>query len=171
MNDKDFDNDVRLSIKGDCNAFARLYERVYKQLYNVALCSLGNPQDACDAVSDTVLDAFVSIHSLRNEKAFRKWIFTILSAKIKRRHTDNFKHSSETLKPDICDDSSNMIFEKIDVISQLETLSEKERLIFSLSVFEGLTSEEISKICGDKASSVRSSLSRIKQKLRDKLSA
>ncbi len=53
----DFSADVKLAMKGSTEAFARLYALVYKDLYHVALYSLRNSHDACDAVSDTVLDA------------------------------------------------------------------------------------------------------------------
>lgn len=64
----DFSADVKLAMKGSTEAFARLYALVYKDLYHVALYSLRNSHDACDAVSDTVLDAFCSIGKLRDEK-------------------------------------------------------------------------------------------------------
>ena len=75
---KSFSEDVKLARNGDTDAFARLYAEVYKDLYHIALYSLGNVHDACDAVSDTVLDAFCSIGRLRDEKAFRSWIMRIL---------------------------------------------------------------------------------------------
>ena len=70
----DFTEDVKLARKGDSEAFSRLYSIVYKDLYRIALYSLRNSHDACDVVSDTVLDAFCSIGSLRDEAAFRLWI-------------------------------------------------------------------------------------------------
>ena len=40
--------------------FAAYYEKVYRELYYFALHTLKNPQDAEDAVSETVTDAFCS---------------------------------------------------------------------------------------------------------------
>ena len=56
----DYSADVRLAREGSTEAFSRLYETVYEDLYHIALYSLRNPHDAADTVSDTVLDAFCS---------------------------------------------------------------------------------------------------------------
>ena len=69
----DFSTDVKLARGGDSAAFARLYSLVYKDLYHIALYSLRSSHDACDVVSDTVLDAFTTIGKLKDEKAFRGW--------------------------------------------------------------------------------------------------
>ena len=57
---------VSLAKKGDTEAFAKLYSLVYKDMYHIALYSLRNSQDASDAVSEAVLDAFSSIGNLRS---------------------------------------------------------------------------------------------------------
>ena len=75
---------VRLSKLGNAHAFSELYESIYVDLYKYALYTLGNAQDAENAVSDTVLDAYAGIVRLRDEKAFRGWIFRILSNKCNR---------------------------------------------------------------------------------------
>lgn len=165
--DNTFTEDVRLARNGDSEAFARLYKIVYKDLYRIALCCLKNSHDACDAVSDTVLDAFKSIGNLKNEDAFRKWILRILSAKIKRIQRGYFSDTvelNETLEPAV-----NFNCEIIELKHAIETLEPRSRLILSLNVTNGYTSEEISQICGLKASTVRSVLSRAKKKLRMEL--
>ena len=68
----------------DSHAFAELYEMVYQDLYRMALYTLGNPQDAENVVSDTVLDAYCNIGKLREAAAFKGWIFKILSNKCNR---------------------------------------------------------------------------------------
>ena len=63
-----YSEDVELARKGDTEAFARLYSEVYQDLYHIALYSLRNSHDACDAVSDTVMDAFVQLASCEMKK-------------------------------------------------------------------------------------------------------
>ena len=65
--------------------FAAYYEKVYRELYYFALHTLKNPQDAEDAVSETVTDAFATVEKLREQEKFRVWIFQILSNKCKRK--------------------------------------------------------------------------------------
>lgn len=65
--------------------FAAYYEKVYRELYYFALHTLKNPQDAEDAVSETVTDAFAAVEKLRDNEKFRAWIFQILSNKCRRK--------------------------------------------------------------------------------------
>ena len=44
--------------------FAAYYEKVYRELYYFALHTLKNPQDAEDAVSETVTDAFATVENI-----------------------------------------------------------------------------------------------------------
>ncbi|MDE6775726.1 MAG: sigma-70 family RNA polymerase sigma factor [Ruminococcus sp.] len=159
-----FSEDVKLARNGDTAAFARLYALVYKELYHIALYSLRSSHDACDVVSDAVLDAFCSIGGLRNEKAFRSWMMKILSAKIKRKQREYFSDTvemTEDVEPAVdtlCEDS--------ELKAAMDSLDPQSRLILSMSVLEGYTSSEIAEICGIKSSTVRSRLSRIKKQLR-----
>ncbi len=175
MTSNDFSENIRLARNGDTAAFARLYETIYKDMYKIAMYCLRNEHDACDAISDAVLDAFCSIGKLKNEKAFRSWIMRILSAKIKRKQREYFADAIEYTEND--EDaaiSADISFEgmelSVDLKDALERLDPQSRLILSMSVIEGYKSEEISDILSLKASTVRSRLFRIKQQLRAELS-
>lgn len=161
---KDFSADVKLAKKGDTSAFSRLYETVYKDLYHIALYSLKNSHDAGDVVSDTVLDAFCSIDKLREPEKFRSWIMRILSVKIKRKQKEYFSTAEELDEnfPDI----SDFDYDSVELKEALNRLDSDSRLMLSLSVLGGYTSDEISEMCEIKSGTVRSRLSRIKEKLR-----
>jgi len=160
----DFNTDASLAKKGDSNAFARLYSAIYKDLYRTALYCLKNPDDACDAVSDAVIDAFATIGKLRDECAFKQWMFKILYAKIKRKLKEYANKTTE-----LCEDTLNpehFNFETLELKDALERLDTQSRSILSMSVIGGYTSVEISKICGIPPTTIRSKLTRIKEKLR-----
>ncbi len=160
---KDFKNDVSLAKKGDTEAFARLYTIVYKQMYHTALYNLRNEHDACDAVSEAVIDAFTGMKNLKNEDAFKSWIMKILFAKIKRKQKEYINAGielDETVKTEDFD------FQNAELSEALSKLDNESRAILSLSILGGYNSEEISKIFGIKASTVRSRLARIKEQLR-----
>ena len=157
---KDFKNDVSLARKGDTEAFARLYSIVYKEMYHTALYNLRNRHDAYDAV----IDAFASIGKLKNEDAFKSWIMKILFSKIKKKQREYYKDDSE-LNEDILY-NSEFDFDCSELKEAIDNLDDESKGILSLSVLGGYKSEEIAKIYGLKASSVRSRLSRIKKELR-----
>ena len=52
---------------GDTAAFAELYSLVYEDMYRTALYNLRSEHDACDAVSEAVIDAYASIGRLKSE--------------------------------------------------------------------------------------------------------
>lgn len=161
---KDFSVDVKLARKGSTEAFSRLYETVYKDLYHIALYSLRSPHDASDVVSDTVLDAYCSIDKLREPEKFRSWIMRILSVKIKRRQKE-YLNTAEELDTDF-PEIDNFDYDSVELKETLNKLDSESRLMLSMSVLGGYTSDEISEICEMKSGTVRSRLSRIKEKLR-----
>ncbi|MBR3901698.1 MAG: RNA polymerase sigma factor [Ruminococcus sp.] len=161
---ENFTEDVRLASKGDTAAFSRLYALIYEDLYKIALYSLRNTHDACDVVSDTVLDAFCTIGKLKDEKAFKGWIMRILSAKIKRKQREYFVDTvelTESVEPAV-----EFNCEMSELKHAMDNLDPQSRLCLSMSVIEGYTGDEISQICGINANTVRSLISRAKKKLR-----
>lgn len=166
---KDFSADVELAKKGSTEAFSRLYETVYKDLYHIALYSLKSSHDASDVVSDTVLDAYCSIDKLREPEKFRSWIMRILSAKIKRKQKEYF-NTAEELNEDF-PETDDFDYDSVELKDALDKLDSESRLMLSMSVLGGYTSDEISEICELKSGTVRSRLSRIKEKLRLELTS
>lgn len=171
MKNENFQNDVKLAVNGDSEAFSRLYAEVYQDLYHTAFYSLRNQHDAADAVSETVLDAFSSIRKLRDEKAFRSWIFKILSAKIKKKQAEYSNSSSDIEDISEYEESLHSMFdfEHLEVAEAVYKLDDEERLVLSLSVLNGYSSREISQVSGINDNTVRSKLSRAKEKLKNYL--
>ncbi len=171
---------VAKAKKGDSRAFAELYSAIYKELYYYALCNLNNSDDAADAVSDAVLDAFSGIKNLRNEEAFKGWMVRILTAKIKRRQAEYITQREyiSSMTSDYSDDDDKLLdipereskYEGIELLDHIESLTYNEKMCFSLSTIYGYTSDEISKITGINSATVRTYLSRGKAKLRKLLS-
>ncbi len=166
-----FSENVKRAKKGDADAFAKLYATIYKDLYRIALCNLRNEHDAADAVSEAVLDAFASIKKLKDEKAFKSWMIKILTAKIKIKqkgyYTDNSTVDISDVEQEITDNS----FDGLEITEAFNRLDESERLVLSLSIVGGYSSDEIAKLCDTKAATVRSKLSRARLKLKDRLSS
>lgn len=161
----DYKEDISLAVKGDCDAFARLYAVIYKELYAFALYSLRNESDAQDAVSDAVIDAFAGIKRLRDEQAFKAWFFKILSAKIKRKQKEYANMPQYDENNEVGDSFSG--FERIELESAMQILGAEERLVLTLSAIGGYKSKEIAKMCKMKDATVRSKISRAKHKLAD----
>lgn len=159
---------ARQARNGDAHAFAQLYALIYKDMYRFALYTLGHSQDAEDAVSETVVDAFARIHSLREPEAFPAWMFRILTAKCKRRmrqymnRTEEIPESLSIREPDAA--------ERLDVRRAFEALPQEDRLILSMNLFAGYSSQEIGELLGMNPNTVRSRQSRALKKIEARIS-
>lgn len=165
---------VTLAKNGDADAFGELYGLYYKEMYRYACCVTGSTELAQDAVSDAVLSAFRQIGSLKKAEAFKGWLFTILCSACKRYYTES-RHKTALVYLDDesrgeTDPVETYDFDiSIDLRNALDSLSEDEREIVTLSVIGNYKSHEISKITGYPASTVRSKLKRALKKMRDRL--
>lgn len=159
-----------LARAGDKEAFSALYADCYRELYRFALASLRNPYDAEDVVSETVIDAFRGIAGLREDTAFKGWIYRILACKIKRKFRQYATHKENSAPPD------HMIWEAqaaqehtqlhLELSDLLKRLPDVDRMIVVLAVYDNYTSAEISHIVSINRSTVRSRLARALKKMR-----
>lgn len=161
------EEDIRLAKEGDKKAFARIYETVYRDMYRFALYALGNPQDAEDAVSDTVADAYAGIGRLREPERFKAWIFRILSVKCKRKLKE-YANKTEELPMNRADEKPEPGAYQ-DVRDAFAKLPDEDRLIIAMSVFGGYDSREIGRILHKNDNTVRSRRSRGLKKLSEML--
>ena len=162
---------VGMAKAGDAEAFGELYAMVWKDLYRAALYALGSREDAEDAVQETALEAYRSIGSLRDESAFRYWIFTILMRSCRRR----FKALAASRRSVALDelDETGLVAsagnpdQRLELRRALLGIRPEERLVVILSFIGGYTSGELAHILKRPGSTVRSQLHRGLGKLRN----
>lgn len=65
-------------VDGEPDAFAELVRRHRDRLWAVALRTIGNPEDAADALQDALLSAYRSAGSYRGEAAVTTWLHRIV---------------------------------------------------------------------------------------------
>lgn len=163
---------VRRAKEGNSESFELVYSQIAPDLYKIALYTLGNTYDAEDVVSETFIEAFKGIKNLRDENSFRPWIMKILSIRCKRRIGQYVKEKNQLDVDeilDLCSDTDNPA-QKTEVIAALDQLTHDERMIVVLSVLQGYTSKEISRIMTCPQGTVSSKLHRSLKKLRVMLS-
>lgn len=170
---------VKAARHGDAQAFAKLYEEVYEDMYRFALYTLKNTQDAEDMVSETVEAAFASIRKLRTAEAFKGWIFRILSNKCREKLREYARRtvSLEARRECSSEEVSGLFHampqrdleEQILVRKLFFELEEEERLIIGMHVFGGYKSREIAELLSMNENTVRSKESRGLKKMAGKL--
>ena len=163
---------VRKSIGGSKEAFCELYGLYKDRLYRYALYRLCSPEDAEDAVSDCVLQAWKGISGLKDPKSFGSWIFRILSACCAKRIKEMIgEREYSGLANDLgYADPSGDTEKAVMLAEALAILKDDERDIVLMSVVAGLTSNEIAGQTGLRPGAVRSKLSRSLSRMREFLS-
>ena len=68
---------VRLAAAGNRPAFAALYERHHQGLYRYCYSILGNPEDAADALQNTMLCVWRALRGERRKIAVKPWLYRI----------------------------------------------------------------------------------------------
>lgn len=164
---------VKAAKAGDKESFARVYDIVAPELYKVALYTLGNAQDAEDAVSETFVEAYRGISNLRDEASFKRWIMTILSIRCKRRITGYIKERKnvdidEMIEAPAQPENVSQT-ERITVWDAVNSLEEQERQIVMLATVQGYTTREVAQMLGLPHGTVSSKLHRTLKKLKNVL--
>lgn len=161
---------VKNAKQGDAESFGRVYDILAPELYRVALYTLGNAQDAEDAVSETFVEAYKGIHNLRDEGSFKRWIMTILSIRCKRHIAGYIKERKNVdidEMIDLPDDHSGVSnTDKVTVWDAMAGLSAEERQIVMLATVQGYTTKEVGQMLSLPHGTVSSKLYRSLKKLR-----
>src|ERR1700683_4330114 len=69
---------LRRHAAGDSEAFGELFRRHRDRLWAVALRTLGDPEEAADALQDGMLSAFRRAGDFRGESAVTTWLHRIV---------------------------------------------------------------------------------------------
>lgn len=170
-------NDVLNATKNNKEAFANLYDAIYMDLFKMAFYIMGNKELAEDAVSETVIDAYKGISTLKDASKFENWILKILTNKCKKymkikydkfsvfnpnaRNIDDYELTSN--------DSIALNENKTDIGCALTKLPALDRIIISLCIIEGYKSHEAAQILSMKPATVRSRLNRGLAKMKNYL--
>ena len=64
---------------GDTNAFEALVVAYQKQVYNLALRTVGNEEDAADMTQEVFLRAYRALGTFRGESKFSVWLYRLIS--------------------------------------------------------------------------------------------
>lgn len=152
----------------DEKAFDELILLMEKEMYLIAKARLQNDDDIADAIQETILLCFKNIHKLRDNTLFKTWTIRILINECNKIHRKKRKHtiSFEGNEIEKYIETKETYEENIGFDMLIRNLEADEKLILTLYYCSGYTTKEISKILKKKESTIRSKISRSKQKLK-----
>lgn len=157
------------SIQEKQQRFMTLFEPLQPRLQRFVLVMTRNEELARDIIGETILIAFERFHSVRDEKAFLSFLFTIATRifrEWKRKHGTMVGASEETLAglldPGISPDTATDI---AAMYKALDLLPEKQREAVILFEVFGFSMKEIRDIQGGTGVGVRVRITRGRKKL------
>ena len=154
---------VNMAKRGDTEAFTQLMQSQMQNMYKTARSILSQDEDVADAISDTIQVCWEQLGSLKHDGYFRTWMTRILVNKCYDLIRSNKTVAWEDYIPDPA--YREQEYENIEWKQTLDSLSEKYRLIMMLYYVEGFKVSEISQILDLSEGTVKSRLSRGRDRL------
>jgi RNA polymerase sigma-70 factor (ECF subfamily) len=173
---------IKQARKGDTEAFAALVTLHERFVYNLALRTLNNPEDAADVAQDAFVRAWMALGEFREQSQFRTWLYRIVlnlclnRVPRLRRELQDLTHEEMVDLPETEPASTNPAasLEENELRSflhrEIDQLPEQYRLLVSLRYQHELSYDEIASMVGLPVGTVKTGLFRAKARLREALS-
>jgi RNA polymerase sigma-70 factor (ECF subfamily) len=165
---------MRRHVGGDPDAFSELVRRHRDRLWAVALRTLGDPEDAADALQDGLINAYRRATSYRGDAAVTTWLHRIVVNACIDRVRKAAARPSDPL-PDDPDrlltfagggpDPAESVATRMDIEAALATLPAEQRAALVLVDMEGLPVGEVAELLGCAVGTVKSRCARARAKL------
>ncbi len=160
---------------GDHDAFAELYDMYIKRVYDFIYYRTGHKQTAEDLASITFTKAFQNIHTFRGDQGlFSSWLFRIARNTV----IDNARTSKPTVDLDAAVNAKSRdnvageteIKDRLNQVKKyLDQLSEDQRDIVVMRLWDELSYAEISALTGKSEGNCKVIFSRVVQKMQKEL--
>jgi len=180
---------VREAQGGSHAAFTQLVHAHDRAVLKRAIRMTGSKSDAQDIYQEVFLKAYKKLPCFRFECSFSTWITRIvtnacldhLRKRSNRRENSAVKVDTEGKKHDLLNEISDRRLThnpereflrselSASILSALQRLSPRDRIVFELKHFQGMTLRAVSEILNTSEGSVKTSLLRGRQKLRSQL--
>ncbi len=161
--------------KGDMDAFADLYDIYVKKIYDFIYYRTSHKQTAEDLTSVTFTKAFQNINSFKGSSGvFSSWLYRIARNTV----IDHMRTSKSTVDLEAAANAPSRdnvageaeIRDRLDQVkTYLNQLSEEQRDIVIMRLWDGLSYAEISALTGKTEGNCKVIFSRIMQKMQKEL--
>jgi len=163
-------------VDGDRDAFGLLFTRHRDRLWAVALRTLGEPEQAADALQDAMISAFRRAGSYRGDAAVTTWLHRIVVNACLDQVRRSRVRSADPLPDDLDDvrtqvaappepDPAERLSERTAVLAALRTLPEEQRHALVLVDMEGYSVAEAAEVLGCAVGTVKSRCARGRARL------
>jgi RNA polymerase sigma-70 factor (ECF subfamily) len=171
---------VRRAQLGDTQAFGELVLAHQQFVYNLALRSLSDSQEAEDVSQEAFVRAWLALPNFRGKSKFRTWLYRIVTNlcynRLPRLRTELSALGEDQVidypaEEEYTDPLSGLEAEQRRAFlhQQIEALPESYRLLISLRFQQDLSYAEIAEIVSMPIGTVKTGLFRARERLREAL--
>ena len=176
-----FENEIiRSVLRGNVNDFEKLVTAYEKNVYNIALRMVGDPDDAADMTQETFIKAYRALSGFRGDSKFSSWLYRIASNVCLDFLRSRSRHPQVSLStvdeddratfelPDMRQNPEEQLMKKLGmeaVHRGLEQLPEQQRQILVLRELGGLSYAELAQTLGLEEGTVKSRIFRARKRL------
>ena len=172
---------IERTSRGDAAAFNRLMEQHERRMYAVALRMCGNREDAQDCLQEAMLRVYRAIGGFKGQSSFSTWVYRItmntcldeLRRKKNRQSTSldslldmGWSPSDDTNAPEKQAMRSEL---RRNLNRAIQELPEEMRSAVVLRDIQGFSYEEIAHMLEINVGTIKSRISRGREKLREKM--
>lgn len=162
---------ARRAAKGDGRAVEAIYKRHSHALYRFCLALAGNPQDAQDALQNTMVKVLRALPGEERQIQLKPWLYRIArneTIEVLRRRRDNVELDASLLAAggEVADTAATR--ERLrDLFADLEQLPERQRAALVMRELAGLGFEQIGDSFGTSAAVARQTVYEARLGLRE----
>ena len=171
---------------GDMGAFEQLVFRYDKQVLTIAARYVQSAEDAKDIYQEVFLRVFRSLPRFQLRSQFSTWLFRITTNVCLSHRTKRKRHLHTSLNQDSEDEHGGTLAETISdksatdeqaeksdtalhVAKAVETLSPKQKMVFTMKYYDGYKIREIAQMTGLNEGTVKRYLFAATRKVRHSL--
>ena len=161
---------TRRAVGGDERAFAAIFRRYHQSLYRFCLAIVGNPEDAQDALQNTMIKVLRALPGEERRIDLKPWLFRIAhneSIDLLRRRRQTRELDAEYAAPGygLAEDAATR--ERLrGLLVDLRELPDRQRDVLVMREMAGLDFEEIAAALSTSSAVARQTLYEARQSLR-----
>jgi len=164
---------------GDHTTFNKIMQEYQKPIYYFILRMTGNVKDAEDITQETFVKAYTERQNFRGDSAVNTWIYRI-AANLSKNHLrwNSIRNhlAIDKMADLLTSDTDSSRYEAIEtleseLIPYLEELPPRQRSVFILKYFDGLSHEEVANILSISVSSSKTNFHYAVKSLKEMIGA
>jgi len=169
-----------MHVEGDPEAFGQLFKRHKDRLWAVAIRTLGDPEEAADALQDAMISAFRRAGSFRGDSAVTTWLHRIVvNAALDRLRRRSSRPAAGTSDEEVLDalaasqspqsDPAGVTDTQMDVMAALRHLVPEQQAALVLVDMLGYSVADAAEVLGVSEGTVKSRAARGRARLLPRL--